>query len=151
MELGEGRVTLSLADAALLAPVLDYASSRLRRDGQRLSVAQQLVVARITTAEADYRRLGQLVTTAEAARLLGVKVRRVVALIQGCKLDAVRVDGRWLIERASVMNRIADQKAASTATAPPAAERPPRIPGVPNRHRIPWADPTANAALERSS
>jgi len=145
--IGDGRIMLSLRDAALLVPVLEYAIVRLKRDGQPLSPAQRVVVARIVTAERRHRELAMLTTTTAAARLLGVSVRRVRRLAETGRLPARRVDGRWLIERAAVMDRVAP---ADDALSPPARERAPRDPGVPQRHLRQWADPTSKAALERT-
>lgn len=143
-------VRLSLRDCALVAPLLELVERQYRRDGLRLSAAQLLVVARVVGAEARYKELATLCTVGEAARLLGVSQRRVRALVYRGHLDARQLGGRWLIEKASLMDRVSMMKAAAAKDlAPPAGELAARDPGVRNAHLRPFADPTANEALAR--
>jgi len=144
-----GEVVLSLRECDLLAPLLEHLKRQYRRDGLRLSDRHLMVVARIVGAQARYKELSDLCTVRQAAKLLhNISASRVRALVYRGHLAARQVGGRWLIEKSSVMDRLSMMQAATARDiAPPAGERPPRDPGVPQPHLRQWADPTGNAAV----
>lgn len=161
-----------LGDCALIAPILRDGVQARQRDGLRLSRAQQAIVARITVAESRARELSMLLTVREAAQLLQIGERRVRKLIDGGQLDARMVDGKWLVERASVLVRLsAARRTRVHDTSPPAGERAPRepatlvrrdrsdplhtrqmaVPQRPHGHLRQFSDPTGNAAVARAT
>ncbi|MBQ9069693.1 MAG: helix-turn-helix domain-containing protein [Eggerthellaceae bacterium] len=48
-----------------------------------------------------------MITTSEAAQRLGVSQRRIIALIQSGRLCARKAGGIWLVDEASVKQRLA--------------------------------------------
>ena len=120
----DGSIRLTPQDAALIVELAEYAAARLRRDGQRLPLATQLLAARLRVAATTLQRLDKLISVAQAAALLEVTERRVRALIAHGQLDAELLGSRWYVERASVMERLSTMPL--TLDTDPLLERTPR-------------------------
>lgn len=139
-------VFLTLSDCAMLAPVLRWAEREARRSGRRLSATQLALMGRIDVAERHHVELANLVTTREAARLLGVSSRRVRRQIETGRLDAVLTPRGWLIPKGAV----ARPRKAPRDASPAARDMPARVPGRRHQHLVEWRDPTGDDAVGKA-
>lgn len=105
-----GAVVVDAPTSAVLAPMVAEVRRRARVDGwslppsmaATLDALERLGAAQRGTSAPEPTWIG----TGEAAELLGVSVRRVVALLAEGKLEGRKHGRRWLVDAADVILRL---------------------------------------------